>query len=272
MIDWGAGSYELTAAQLLPAARAVVEAAAPRPGEHAVDVGCGSGSCALLAAERGARVTGIDPAARLREVAAAEAAARGLDAAFVAGEAAAIPLADGSADVVLSSFGAIFAPDAQAAIAEMARVTAPDGRIVLSAWLPQGTVREAVQVARQAFAAQAPPPPAPPFAWHDAAALTAAFAPHGFSVSLVEREIAFAAASPEAYVDAELHAHPMWVVGLATLSPSQVADVRARVLAVLAAGNEDPDAFRVTSRYVIATARRDAGAAASATTSGSAAA
>jgi SAM-dependent methyltransferase len=268
MIDWGAGSYELTAAQLLPAARAVVEAAAPRPGECVIDVGCGSGSCAVLAAERGARVTGVDPAARLREVAAAEAAARGLDAAFVAGEAAAIPLADESADVVLSSFGAIFAPDAQAAIAEMARVTAPDGRIVLSAWLPEGTVREAVQVARQAFAAQAPPPSAPPFNWHDAGALGFAFASHGSSVSLVERDIAFVAESPEAYVDAELHAHPMWVVGLGTLSPAQAADVRARVLAVLAAGNEDPDAFRVTSRYVIATARRETGGHASASPTG----
>ena len=67
--DWGLGRYEDTAAQLEPAARAVVERAAPAAGEHVVDVGCGTGNAALLAAERGARVTGVDPAPRLLDVA-----------------------------------------------------------------------------------------------------------------------------------------------------------------------------------------------------------
>src|SRR5919199_4523142 len=100
--DWGLGRYEDTAVRLEPAARVVVERAAPAPGEHVVDVGCGTGNAALLAAERGARVTGVDPAPRLLEVARHEAAARGLDVTFVVGEAAALPLGDGEADVVLS--------------------------------------------------------------------------------------------------------------------------------------------------------------------------
>src|SRR4051795_13544273 len=98
-LDWSLGRYEDTALQLLPAARVVVDRAAPSAGDRVVDVGCGSGNAALLAAERGARVTGVDPAARLLDVAREEAAARGLDANFALGEAAALPLADGEADV-----------------------------------------------------------------------------------------------------------------------------------------------------------------------------
>src|SRR5579885_1669892 len=83
--DWSIGQYEHTAAQLLPAAEAAVELAAPRPGEEVIDVGCGTGNAALLAAERGARVIGIDPAPRLRAVAARAARARGLSVTFLPG-------------------------------------------------------------------------------------------------------------------------------------------------------------------------------------------
>ncbi|MGI8623837.1 MAG: class I SAM-dependent methyltransferase [Solirubrobacteraceae bacterium] len=88
-----------------------------------VNIGCGTGNAALLVAERGARVTGVDPAPRLLEVARTQARERRLDIAFSAGEAAALPLADAGADALLSVFAVIFAPDAHAAAAEMTRVT-----------------------------------------------------------------------------------------------------------------------------------------------------
>src|SRR6266536_5366377 len=115
-MEWGQGRYESVAEQLLPAAEVVVERAAPKEGERVVDVGCGTGNAALLAAERGAKVTGVDPAGRLLDVAAAEASERGLDADFVIGEAASIPLDDDSVDLAISVFGVIFAPDPQAAV------------------------------------------------------------------------------------------------------------------------------------------------------------
>jgi 2-polyprenyl-3-methyl-5-hydroxy-6-metoxy-1,4-benzoquinol methylase len=79
-MEWGQGRYERIAEQLLPAAEVVVESADVAAGERVVDVGCGTGNAALLAAERGASVTGIDPAQRLLDVAAATARERGLDA------------------------------------------------------------------------------------------------------------------------------------------------------------------------------------------------
>jgi ubiquinone/menaquinone biosynthesis C-methylase UbiE len=92
-----------------------------------LDVGCGTGNAALLAPARGATVTGVDPAARLLDVARARAIDHGLDITFSLGEAAALPIQSGSVDVLLSVFGVIFAPDPVTAAAEMARVTAPHG-------------------------------------------------------------------------------------------------------------------------------------------------
>lgn len=256
-LDWSVGRYEVTAAQLEPAARVLVDRAAPAAGERVVDVGCGTGSAALLAAERGARVTGVDPAPRLLGVASKQAAERGLDATFARGDAAAIPLADGEADVVLSAFGVIFAPDPRAAAAEMARVTAPDGRIVLSAWNPSGAVHRAVRAAGEAVrSALGAPPGPPPFPWHERDALAELFAPHGFDVAIEEQRLAFTAPSPEAYL-AQQADHPLAVAGQAVLAPRGESEaLRARMLAIYDAANEDPDAFRVTSTYVVATARR----------------
>ena len=249
-MDWGVGRYERIAAQLEPAARALVARATPAPGERVVDVGCGTGNAALLAAARGASETGVDPAERLLEVARERAAADNVEATFVLGEAAAIPLEDGAADAVLSCFGVIFAPDPAAAAAELARVTAPRGRIVLTAWIPEGTIPAAVRLARQA---SAPPQDAggPPFAWHERDALAGLLSPHGFDVELSDESIAFTAASAAEYLDVEFANHPLWVAGR-----DRIAPVRDDILAVLEEGNEDPGAFRATSRYVIATAAR----------------
>ena len=196
-------------------ARVVIEHAAPTAGERVIDVGCGTGNAALLAAERGAGVTGVDPAARLLEVASQRAAARGLEAQFVRGEAEALPIGDGDADLVLSVFGVIFASDPRTAAAEMARVTAPEGRIVLSAWHPSGAVHRAVGAASEAVrqAHRAPSGPSP-FPWHETRALAELFGPHGFRVSVADESIAFKASSPQAYVDQQAD-HPLAVAGQA---------------------------------------------------------
>lgn len=257
-LDWSLGNYEHTAAQLLPAARVVVDRAAPTLAERAVDVGCGTGNAALLAAVRGARVTGVDPAPRLLEVAREQAAAQGLDATFALGEAGSLPLEDGAADVVMSVFGVIFAPDASAAAREFVRVIRPAGRVVLSAWVPEGAIHDAVRAAQEAVrrAVGAPPGP-PPFPWHDRGALRDLFAPYGFEVTAEEQALAFTAKSPRDYLDTESANHPLAVAGRAVLEPGGEGEaLRERMLAIYQAANEDPDAFRVTSRYIVATVRR----------------
>lgn len=257
-MDWGVGKYERTAAQLLPTAETVIDAAAPAEGETLVDLGCGTGNAALIAARRGALVTGVDPAPRLLEVGAAQARAEGLSIDFVEGEAAAIPLDDGFAEVLVSVFGVIFAPDAEAAAAEMARVSAGDGRLVISAWIPEGAISEAARAGREAVLAALGAPPAPPsFGWHDPDVVAALLGKHGYSVTSTEHTHAFTAESAEAWLEEESREHPLRIAGAAVLEPrGELEAVRARTLEIYEAGNEDPDAFRVTSRYVISTARR----------------
>lgn len=257
-MDWNVGEYEHIAAQLLPAAQVVIGHAAPRGDERLVNVGCGTGNAALLAAERGARVTGIDPAQRLLDVAGAEAAARRIDARFLSGEAARLPLADSTAEAIVSVFGVIFAPDAPGAVAEMARIATRGGRIVLSAWMPGGALADVMRVRRDATNVAGVSGSGPPFAWHDRAALTSAFAPYGFSIDLSEEQLAFTAASPQEFVETELRVHPAWIAARAVLEPrGEMQAVRDRALDIFETANEDPEGFRVTSRYVVATARRE---------------
>jgi SAM-dependent methyltransferase len=253
-MEWGEGRYERIAEQLLPAAEMVVERARISPGDRVVDVGCGTGNAALLAAERGASVTGIDPARRLLDVAAAQASARGLDAMFEIGEAASIPLADASADVVLSVFGAIFAPDPQAAADEMARVLAAKGRMLLAAWTPGGPVSQAVRLNRETVAEiLEQSPPGQPFPWHERDAVSGLFEPHGLSVSITEHSLAFHAPSVDVFMHVEGENHPLAIASRPILEGAgRAEDVRDGMRRIYQEGNEDPSAFRITSRYVVA--------------------
>lgn len=257
-MDWGQGRYERIAGQLLPAAEELIAVAAPRPGETVADLGAGTGNGALLAAERGAQVIGVDPAQRLLSVAAERARERGLDLDLRVGAAEQIPIEDGAADLVTSVFGVVFAADAAAAGAEMARITSPRGRIVLSAWLPEGAIAEASRMNRAAVAAATGAQPGPPpFAWHEPEALAGLLGPHGFSLTVEPRSIAFRGPSPRAWFEQEIRFHPMRAAAAGVLSAEASAEVERRSLAIFEAANEDPDAFQVTSNYVIAVATRD---------------
>jgi SAM-dependent methyltransferase len=257
-VEWGLGNYERIALQLLPASDVVIDIADPTDGETVVDVGCGTGNAALLAAERGARVIGVDPAERLLEVAATAAEDRDLDAEFVVGEAASMPVSNAEADAIVSVFGVIFAPDPPAAAAELARVTKSSGRIVLAAWIPGGPISDAIRFTRRTLAEiRGDPPPQQPFGWHELDTVSGLFEPQGFSASITEHSLSFQAPSIDEFMRIEGENHPLAIVARPALEEAgRSEEVRAEMRRIYQEGNEDPDGFRITSRYVVFELRR----------------
>jgi SAM-dependent methyltransferase len=257
-VDWALGSFEKSASEIRPASERVVDQLAPEAGDDVLDLGCGTGNAALIAAARGARVTGVDPAGRLLEIARRDAAAAGLDVTFATGDAASIPLPDDSVDAVVSVFAVIFAPDPVAAAAEMVRVLRPGGRIVLSAWRRDGALAAQADLRLTLLERAGGAPPAGPlFAWHDRDALAELLSPHGCTVTATEHTLAFTSSSPAAFADHELADHPMWVESRDLLQRAGLWEQARRDLTrAFDELNEDPDAFRITGRYVVATATR----------------
>lgn len=119
-------------------------------------------------------------------------------------------------DVILSVLAVIFAPDPGAAAAEMSRVLAPDGRIVLSAWIPAGAMVDmtsaAADAVRQAVGAPAPEP----FAWHDRDALSGLLTPYGFVIDVQHHRLGFTAPSARQFLEQETRNHPLAVALLSS--------------------------------------------------------
>lgn len=252
MVDWGAGRYERTAAELEPVATVMVDAAQPRPAERVLDLACGTGNAALLAAARGASVVGVDTAPRLLDVARERASSAGVQAEFREGDLLDLPVPGDSADVVLSVFGLIFAPDPARAMGEVARVAAPGSRVYLSAWIPAGPINDMLGAMGRVLARVAQPPPPPRFAWSDTAAVEALARDAGLSLrATTPGELAIRDTSPEDYVTAGQE-HPMAVAVRPVLERATAdAEARGAMLDVLREANEDPGAFLVHSPYVV---------------------
>jgi ubiquinone/menaquinone biosynthesis C-methylase UbiE len=135
---WTAGNFAKMGMELTIVGELLCEAVPVLAGDRVLDVGTASGNTALSAARRRARVTGVDITPAQLERARIRAAAEGLDIDFREGDATALEFEDASFDIVMSTFGAIFAPDPQKTAAEMARVCRPGGKIAMANWTPEG--------------------------------------------------------------------------------------------------------------------------------------
>jgi SAM-dependent methyltransferase len=162
---WMAGDFGQVAKHIETAAEEFIARLALKPGLRVLDVACGSGNLAIPAARAGAIVTGADIATNLLEQARARAESEGLTIQFDEGDAENLPYDDAAFDVVVSMFGAMFAPRPELVAAELARVCRPGGRVAMANWTPEGFVGQMFKIGGK----HAPPPPnmPPPVKWGD---------------------------------------------------------------------------------------------------------
>lgn len=184
------------APDFLPAARAMCRALGITPRDRVLDIACGPGTAALAAGEMGAvRIVGVDYARGMIAAASADAGASPA-VRFAVADALALPFASASFDVVISSFGLIFAPDPRLAAAEAARVLPHGGRIGLLVWPPGGSIGAYQEAAFRHLAV--PPSPHDPFQW-GAPDRARSWLGSAFSaVTLDPIDVPFEAASPAA--------------------------------------------------------------------------
>jgi 2-polyprenyl-3-methyl-5-hydroxy-6-metoxy-1,4-benzoquinol methylase len=163
-VMWGTGPYQRVTETLADIHERVVERLDPRPGTRWLDLACGTGAVAELAAAGGATVVGIDLAPALIQTARKRAAERRLEIDYRIGDCEQLELADASFDAMSSTCGVMFAPDHAQTARELARVTRPGGRIALANWTPTGGLARMFNVMAPFLPA---PPPSNPFDWGD---------------------------------------------------------------------------------------------------------
>lgn len=126
---WAAGDFSMFATTIVIVSERLCETVDLRAGQKVLDVATGSGNTAIAAARRGCEVTGVDYVPALLERGRIRADAERLAVTFVDGDAEDLPFPDESFDVVMSTFGTMFAPDQERTASELLRVCRPGGKI-----------------------------------------------------------------------------------------------------------------------------------------------
>jgi ubiquinone/menaquinone biosynthesis C-methylase UbiE len=138
---WSAGDYPAIAErQLWPVGALVVARIGVQTGDDVLDVACGTGNAAIRAAQAGGRVVGVDLTPELFEAGRRLARDAHVAIDWVEGDAEELPFPDGAFDVVVSTFGCMFAPRHRVTAHELARVLRPGGRLCVTAWTPEGAM------------------------------------------------------------------------------------------------------------------------------------
>ncbi|MDF0666853.1 MAG: methyltransferase domain-containing protein [Nitrospira sp.] len=185
---WTAGDYDRFSRYMEGGAREFYDRLNIAPGSRLLDVACGSGQLALLAAKDGIEVSGVDIASNLVERARARAQGEGLKARFEEADAEALPFDDASFDVVTSLIGAMFAPRPELVARELLRVCVPGGTIAMANWTPQGFVGQMFKAVSKFIAPSGMPSPV---LWGDEATVRERLG-HGLSdLNLTRRQYLF---------------------------------------------------------------------------------
>jgi len=186
---WSSGDFAVIGTTIQIVAEDLCEAVDLHAGERVLDVATGSGNTAIAAARRFAEVVGVDYVPALLERGRERARAERVAVDFRAGDAERLPVPDASFDVVLSSFGVMFAPDQPRAARELVRVCRSGGRIGLANWTPEGVLGDTFRC----VARHVPPPAglASAMAWGSESQLRALFGSAAATLRCERREFVF---------------------------------------------------------------------------------
>jgi ubiquinone/menaquinone biosynthesis C-methylase UbiE len=194
---WTAGDYDRFSRYMEGSAREFYERLDIAPGSQVLDVACGSGQLALMAAKDGMEVTGVDIAGNLVQRARARAQAEGLKVRFQEADAEALPFDDASFDVVVSLIGAMFAPRPELVARELLRVCVPGGTIAMANWTPEGFIGRMFKTIAKFIAPSGMPSPV---LWGDEPTVRERLG-HGLSqLSLTRRQYLFSYPFPPSEV------------------------------------------------------------------------
>jgi SAM-dependent methyltransferase len=186
---WASGDFAIIGTTLQIVGESLAEAADVNADERVLDVAAGNGNASLAAARRFAQVTSTDYVPHLLDKGAARARAEGLDIKFETADAESLPHPNGAFDVVLSTFGVMFAPDHVRSARELLRVIRSGGRIGLANWTPEGFLGDLFRLV-----ARFVPPPAglqSPVLWGSEPHVVELFGPQAADIRCVRKHFNF---------------------------------------------------------------------------------
>jgi SAM-dependent methyltransferase len=196
---WSSGDYAVVGTTLQIVGETLCEALDLRAGQKVLDVAAGNGNVTLAAARRWCEVVSTDYVPALLERGRERATAERLAIEFRQADAEALPFADASFDVVVSTFGVMFTPDQDKAATELLRVCKPGGKIGLANWTPEGFIGQLFKTIGKHM-----PPPAgvkSPALWGTGARITELFGAQASSIQLERRNFVFRYRSAQHWLD-----------------------------------------------------------------------
>jgi ubiquinone/menaquinone biosynthesis C-methylase UbiE len=251
---WASGEYIVVGTTLQIVAEQLCEAVDLHGGQRVLDVATGTGNTAIAAARRACDVTGVDYALPLLQRARIRAMTEGVFALFVKGDAEKLPFATHSFDVVLSTFGVMFAQDHAKAAAEMLRVCRPKGSIGMANWTLEGVFGESSKVIA-AFSPPAPELGAPPALWGTAHHLNELFA-NRLSSSSQRRTVMYRYRSVEHYLNTLRNTYPPLINTFEKLSATQQDRLKEALYDLYSSRNEARDGTFVMAMEYLETVGR----------------
>jgi ubiquinone/menaquinone biosynthesis C-methylase UbiE len=246
---WSSGDYALIGTTLQIVGEELCEALDVRSGEKVLDVAAGNGNVSLAAARRGCEVVATDYVPTLLERARERAAAERLDLELREADAEALPFADGSFALVVSTFGVMFTPDQDRAAAELIRVCARGGRIGLANWTPEGFIGQVFNTIGKHL-----PPPAgvrSPALWGRRARIAELFEPQAASIKSAQRHFVFRYRSPEHWLHFFKTYYGPILKAFGALEPAAQSALQRDLLALVREFNRSgDDSMVVPSEYL----------------------